>query len=167
MSRTRKDDDRRPGSAHRRRLAGLVAGLASLLMIQPALVATQSAVAAAGYWQPRVGESFYIQYSGTIDLGRPAQVYNLDWENTTAAQVQQLKSRGVRVVCYLSAGSSEDWRSDDGKFPSSVKGEPLDGWEGENWLDIRATGVLMPIMAARMDVCKQKGFESLSSLLCK
>ncbi len=115
----------------------------------------------SGRWQPKVGESFVIQYTGTVDLNRSAKVYNLDWETTTAAQVSQLHSRGVHVICYLSAGSSENWRSDYGKFPASVKGAGLDGWPGENWLDVRQTGTLMPIMAARMDVCKQKGFDAV------
>ncbi|MEA5153237.1 endo alpha-1,4 polygalactosaminidase [Raineyella sp.] len=128
-----------------------------------ATASTQGAVpvSTSGRWQPKAGESFVIQYTGTVDLNRPAKVYNLDWENTTAAQVQQLHSRGVHVICYLSAGSSENWRRDDAKFPASVKGEALDGWPGENWLDVRRTATLMPIMAARMDVCKQKGFDAI------
>lgn len=161
MSRIGNTGDRRSGSVRRRRLAALGVGLAGLLMVQPALIQAQSAGAAVGRWQPQVGETFYIQYTGTIDMTRPAQVYNLDWETTTAAQVRQLKSRGVHVVCYLSAGSSETWRSDNAKIPASVKGEPLDGWDGENWLDVRQTSVLVPIMAARMDVCKQKGFDAI------
>ncbi len=161
MGKVGNTDDTRSGRVRRKRLAALGVGLAGLLMVQPALVQAQSAGAAVGRWQPKVGETFYIQYTGTIDLTRPAQVYNLDWETTTAAQVRQLKSRGVRVVCYLSAGSSESWRSDNAKIPASVKGKPLDGWDGENWLDVRKTSVLMPIMAARMDVCKQKGFDAI------
>ena len=115
----------------------------------------------ADRWQPKVGESFAIQYTGTIDMSRNVKVYNLDWENTSAAQVQQLKARGVHVVCYLSAGSSEDWRSDHAGFPAGVKGQGLDGWPGEQWLDIRQTGTLLPIMAARMDVCREKGFDAI------
>lgn len=31
------------------------------------------------------------------------------------------------VLCF-SAGSYEDWRSDQASFPAVVKGNPLDGW---------------------------------------
>lgn len=131
----------------------------------PAASATPTASpkgsATAGRWQPKVGETFVVQYTGTIDLDRQAKVYDLDWETTSAAQVRQLKARGVHVVCYLSAGSAENWRSDNAKFPAGVKGQGLDGWPGENWLDVRQTGTLVPIMAPRMDVCKQKGFDAV------
>ena len=31
-------------------------------------------------------------------------------------------------ILYSSAGSFENWRPDQDKFPDSVKGKPLDGW---------------------------------------
>lgn len=142
----------------RKVLGGAAAAAVGALMLLPAATNAQ---AVPDRWDPEVGETFYIQYTGKIDLNRDAQVYNLDWENTSASQVKTLQNRGVHVVCYFSAGSSEDWRSDDDKFPASVKGQPLDGWDGENWLDIRQLDTLMPIMEARMDVCAQKGFDAV------
>ena len=142
--------------------------LRALLVVSAAAVgwllllpATPGAQAAPERWVPQVGETFYIQCTGKTDLNREAQVYNLDWETTSAAQVKQLHNRGVCVICYFRAGSSEDWRSDDSKFPASVKGNPLDGWDGEYWLDIRKLDTLTPIMKARMDVCRQKGFDAV------
>lgn len=44
---------------------------------------------------------------------------------------------GRKVICYFSAGSYENWRSDKGDFPSDVLGNNLEHWEGEKWLDIR------------------------------
>ena len=35
------------------------------------------------------------------------------------------------------------------------------GWQGEKWLDIRRIDLLGPIMRARMDLCKAKGFDGL------
>lgn len=110
---------------------------------------------------PKQGSSFQIQYTGTLDLSLPVDVYNLDWESTTAAQVKSLKARGVRVMCYINAGAYENWRSDRNQFPQAVLGSPLDGWDGENWLNINRTDVLVPIMAARMDVCAAKGFDAV------
>ena len=49
-----------------------------------------------------------------------ASVYIVDGEETPAATVAALHAAGRKVVCYLSAGSWEDWRSDAGAFPASV-----------------------------------------------
>jgi hypothetical protein len=46
---------------------------------------------------------------------------------------------GRKVICYFSAGSYENWRSDKNDFPSDVLGNKLEHWEGEKWLDIRDT----------------------------
>jgi hypothetical protein len=40
-----------------------------------------------------------------------------------------------------------------------VKGRG-NGWPGELWLDIRRLDVLMPIMEARLNLCRQKGFDT-------
>jgi hypothetical protein len=42
-----------------------------------------------------------------------------------------------------------------------VLGSALDGWPGERWLDVRRTDLLRPIMAARMDTCRSKGFDAV------
>ena len=37
----------------------------------------------------------------------------------------------------------------------------MDGWEDERWLDIRARGSLLQLMAARVDACADKGFDAV------
>jgi hypothetical protein len=106
--------------------------------------------------------SWQWQLSGTIDLSVAANVYDIDLEASSSA-VKALHAKGRKVVCYLSAGSFEDWRSDAGRFPAAVKGKALDGWPGERWLDVRQLGVLRPIMAARMDTCRAKGFDGVEA----
>lgn len=112
-------------------------------------------------WSPKVGATFHIQYTGKVDLTHPVDVYNLDWEQTTAEEVRFLAGRGVPAVCYVNAGAYEDFRPDRAKFPAAVLGTELAGWPGERWLDIRQLEVLLPIMAARMDVCQSKGFVAI------
>ncbi|WP_042458746.1 endo alpha-1,4 polygalactosaminidase [Neobacillus dielmonensis] len=90
-------------------------------------------------------------------------IYDFDGEDAAASDVKNLKDRGARTICYISAGSWEDWRSDASSFPSSVKGKKLDGWAGEKWLDIRQLSILLPIMGKRMDVCKAKGFDAVEA----
>ena len=38
---------------------------------------------------------------------------------------------------------------------------PLDGWPDERWLDIRRLDLLEPLIAARMDLCRAKGFDAV------
>lgn len=112
-------------------------------------------------WRPTAGTTWQVQYSGPTDTTVNAQVYDLDAVDTSATTVAALHAAGRHVVCYISAGSWEDWRPDAAAFPAAVLGSPLDGWAGERWLDVRQTSVLGPIMAARMDQCRAKGFDAV------
>jgi len=115
----------------------------------------------AGRWNPPSKVSWQWQLSGPLDLSVNAQVYDVDLFDTSAAQVGQLQSQGSKVICYLSAGSYEADRPDSNKYPAAVLGRTLDGWPGERWLDIRRLDVLLPIIAARMDLCAKKGFDAV------
>lgn len=113
-----------------------------------------------GYWRPKVGDTWYIQLQGSINMSKPVKIYDIDVFDNSTSTIQSLQSRGVKVVCYFSAGSYENWRPDASKFPSSVKG-PSNGWPGENILDIRRLDILGPIMKARMDLAVSKGCDGL------
>jgi hypothetical protein len=114
-------------------------------------------------WQPEQGTSWQYQLSGRLDLSVDAAVYDVDWEETTAAQVAQLHAAGRHVICYVNAGAFEDWRPDAGAYPEELLGKPLDGWPGERWLDIRRTDLLLPLLAARLDFCRAKGFDAVEA----
>jgi len=64
------------------------------------------------------------------------------------------------VICYLSAGSYENWRPDAASFPASVLGKS-NGWPGEKWLDVRRLDVLGPIMEHRLDLAVAKGCDGV------
>ncbi len=64
------------------------------------------------------------------------------------------------MICYIDAGTAEKFRPDYKEFPKSVLGRP-NGWPGERWLDIRQLSVLEPIMTARFQMCKEKGFDAV------
>jgi hypothetical protein len=113
--------------------------------------------------RPPARTSWQYQLSGTLDLSVDAAVFDIDWEDTSAAQVSELHARGRYVVCYVNAGAYEEWRSDAQNYPSAMLGAPLDGWPGERWLDIRNTAVLLPLIAARMDMCRAKGFDAVEA----
>ncbi len=112
-------------------------------------------------WRPVVGDTMQIQYTGTLDTSHTVRIYNLDAFDTSSAQVSALKAQGRRVVCYINAGAWEDWRPDADQFPPEVLGNEYEGWPGERWLDIRRIDLLGPILEARLDMCRAKGFDGV------
>ncbi len=100
------------------------------------------------------------QLSGEINTGYTVDVYDVDLFETSAATISSLQGMGKKVICYFSAGSSENWRSDFSKFETSDKGKALDGWPGELWLDVRSQNVLN-IMTARLDLAVEKGCDGV------
>ncbi|CAF1430610.1 unnamed protein product [Rotaria sordida] len=108
-------------------------------------------------WQPTPSTTWTWQLQGTINTGKNVAVYDIDLFDAPVNTINQLKAAGKKIICYFSAGSYEEWRSDANTFPASVKGKNLDGWPGERWLDIRQIQTLGPIMSARLDLAKQKG----------
>jgi hypothetical protein len=102
-----------------------------------------------------------MQFTGDLDLTVPADAYDVDLFDTAATTVADLHRRGRTVVCYINAGAWEDWRPDASAYPAAVKGRALDGWPGERWLDIRAIDTLRPILRARLDACRRKGFDGV------
>ncbi|CAN0070564.1 unnamed protein product, partial [Discosporangium mesarthrocarpum] len=69
-------------------------------------------------------------------------------------------------MCYISAGSYEDFRNDKYMFHNASKGEIVSFGEGdvfvdENWLDLRRLDLIAPIMLDRLDVMKAKGCDAV------
>lgn len=117
---------------------------------------------APSWWQPPPGTTWQWQLAGSIDTNVDAAVYDVDGVETTAAQVSALHTAGRKVICYVDAGGYEDYRPDARAFPSSVLGN-AESWPGQRWLDIRQVGILEPIMAARFDTCRRKGFDAVEA----
>lgn len=112
-------------------------------------------------WQPIPGTSWQIQFSGQIDISLDVQIYDLDLVDTPQSLIDRLHADGRKIICYFSAGSWEQWRSDASEFPDSVIGNDLDGWPGEKWLDIRRLDLLGTIMESRLDLAAQKGCDGV------
>ena len=116
----------------------------------------------SGWWKPAVGATWQWQLEGlSIDRSFDVDMYDIDVFDNDASTVAALHAQGREVVCYISAGSWEDWRPDADQFPASVLGKDYEGWSGEKWLDIRQISRLAPIMRARFDQCKAKGFDGI------
>ena len=96
-----------------------------------------------------------------VDQSLDVDMYDIDLFDNDQDAVAALQAQGRKVVCYVNAGGWEDWRPDAAQFPEEVLGANLDEWEGERWLDIRRMDLLVPIMEARLDLCKAKGFDGI------
>ena len=111
-------------------------------------------------WQPNVSDTWQWQLNGAVNTSYAADVYDIDLFDNSKQLIDELHNSGHKVVCYFSAGSFEDWRPDKGNFKQKELGNSLDGWEGENWLDIRSANV-RKIMQARLDLAVQKGCDGV------
>jgi len=133
---------------------------------QPAVVHEAGGQAAAespgDWWRPPVDASWQWQLTGVIDTSYDVDVYDIDLFDSPESVIADLGADGMRVVCYFSAGSSENWRNDFDQFSADVQGEALDGWEGERWLDIRASSVV-DIMIKRLDLAASKGCDGVEA----
>ena len=67
-----------------------------------------------------------------------------------------IQGQGAKVICYFSGGSYENWREDKDQFQDGDLGSGLEGWDGENWININSDNV-RKIMEGRLDMAKQKG----------
>jgi hypothetical protein len=95
-----------------------------------------------------------------VDTSVQVPVYDIDGFEDSAAVVRTLHAAGRKVICYVNVGAYESFRPDTKDFPSSVLGKG-NGWDGERWLDIRRLDVLRPLMGARFDMCRTKGFDAV------
>jgi hypothetical protein len=111
-------------------------------------------------YKPDNKTTWHWQLNGDINTNHNVELYDIDLFDTDEKIIKELKDSGKKVICYFSAGSFENWRDDKDKFPASVKGSSLDGWEGENWLDIRSSKV-KDIMSARIKLAKDKGCDGV------
>lgn len=114
------------------------------------------------WWHPSPGLTWQWHISEPpVDTSVDAQVFDVDLFDNDRAVIDTLHALGRKVICYISVGSWENWRPDKEQFPPEVLGFDYDGWPGERWLDVRQIDRLAPVMRARFDLCKAKGFDAL------
>ncbi|MDQ1071241.1 hypothetical protein QFZ32_006681 [Streptomyces canus] len=134
--------------------------LVTVILLVAGCSATPDPESGDSRWRPRPGVAWQWQLTGRVDTSVDVPVYDIDGFDQSEAVVSSLHRKGRKVICYLSTGAWEDWRPDADRFPESVIGRG-NGWEGERWLDIRATDALEPLMADRLDMCREKGFDAV------
>jgi len=123
---------------------------------------------AGAHWIPAADTTFYWDLSNAnsgVNNGVNVGAYDIDGWDNDASEVNALHAMGKKVVCYMDVGTYEPGRPDSSSFPAELKGNPVSGWPGEYWLDVRPAGpnyaTLQAIMLARFNVCKMKGFDAV------
>lgn len=133
------------------------------------------------WWKPTADQRISLHWvlGGPLNVNDPKQmglrdfngaalpepdVYDIDGEYNSAETVAYLHARGKKVICYFDAGVYETYRQDAHKFQElspQIWGNADEGWNDSFWLDIRRVDELEPIMKARMQECKDKGFDAI------
>ncbi len=111
-------------------------------------------------WTPAPGMAWQIQLAGEVDPSLPVAIYDVDLVDTPDATLAALRARGIRIICYCSAGTAEAYRSDLGGLPPEVLGKPLADWPDERWLDIRAPAV-RELARRRLDLAVTRGCDGV------
>ena len=117
-------------------------------------------VTEGNWYRPGVSTTWQWQLLEEVNTGYDVDVYDIDLFDSDASLIADLQAEGKKVICYFSAGSSEDWRSDFDRFEPDDIGKSLDGWEGECWLNICSTNV-HEIMLDRLDLAVEKGCDGV------
>jgi hypothetical protein len=104
--------------------------------------------------------SWQYQLQGRVDTTVRARFFSIDGDSP-ARVVTALHRRGAKVACYVNAGAWESFRADAAAFPRDVLGARYAGYPDERWLDIRRIEALAPILRARLDACRAKGFDGV------
>ncbi len=107
------------------------------------------------------GPAWDWQLSEPFDFARNVAIMDTDPDSVTAAQIAALNARGVMTICYVSVGTLENYRTDVGAFPALVVGKVYDDWPDERFLNIERRDILLPLMQARFQHCKDMGFTAI------
>jgi hypothetical protein len=101
----------------------------------------------------------------------PAVDYlDLDGFDASKKYVQEAGKNGIKTICYISAGTLEDWRPDRKAFEKlnrkqknagkpKIIGKRYPEWPDERWLNFKRYKVFLPLMIDRIERCATKGFD--------
>lgn len=127
---------------------------------EPAHVAPVTVFAREEWFKPEVHSTWQWQLNGKVNTLYEVDIYIIDLFDTPKELIDHLHGSGRKVICYLSAGSYEDWRPDASRYAPGELGKTLHGYANERWVDIRSSNVRQ-IVLARMDLAVSKGCDGV------
>ncbi|KAG4092348.1 glycoside hydrolase superfamily [Neocallimastix lanati (nom. inval.)] len=127
-----------------------------------ALVSLIFANGAKARWQPAPKTTWNYVLGHDVDIAHEtAKVVDIDVRKSVE-KIQKLHKAGIKVICYFSGGTLEDFRDDINEY-MKVKGlvkEVYDDWPDERWLDFRVEG-LKPLIKNRMKIAVSKNCDGI------
>jgi hypothetical protein len=119
------------------------------------------------FWQPAVKSTWQIALIHPLEINPSAksttpdvEIFDIDLFDNPKETFDTLHNIGKKAICYFSAGSYEPNRPDSKNFKPSDKGNELDGWPGERWLDLKSQNV-RKIMRKRIELAASKGCDAI------
>lgn len=112
------------------------------------------------WWQPTPGTSWQWQLSGELDLSLEVDAYDIDLFETGARQIADLHAEGRKVICYFDT-AYEPYRSDAPAL-EPYRGNAMEGWPGQYWLDIREQAVV-DVMFERLALAAEKQCDAVEA----
>jgi len=162
-------------------LKRLISSAAALSLASAAFSVPAAHAQNGDWWKPNADQRLHLHWvlGGPLNVNDPIQmglrafdgselpepdVYDIDGEFNPPETVAYLHAMGKKVICYFDAGVYETYRKDAPKFQElspQIWGNEDVGWPNSFWLDIRRIDELEPIMKARMQECKDDGFDAI------
>jgi hypothetical protein len=115
---------------------------------------------AGASYVPAADSAWQAQLSGAIDPELSVELFYLDPDSNEPGALARLKEQEKHYVCYLSAGTFEPWRADANEFPERVRGNALENYPEEQWLDVRDATVRQ-LMSDRVAALALEGCEGI------
>jgi hypothetical protein len=113
------------------------------------------------HWSPTTADTFQWDLEWPVPISSTATVYDVDYQDSTAAFVTALHRVRRHAICYIDVGSWESYRPDANEYPAKILGKIYPGYPDERYVDIRQIKILGPILERRFNLCKSKGFDGI------
>jgi hypothetical protein len=112
------------------------------------------------WYRPTADVRWQWQLDGPINTAYDVDLFDVDLFETPDDVIAALRGRGIRVLCYFSAGTHESGRPDATAIPPAAIGTQLEHWPNERWLDIRKAAVFA-VMVGRLDLARSRGCDGV------
>jgi hypothetical protein len=97
---------------------------------------------------------------GELDTTLDVEMYDIDLFSTSRAAIDTLHAQGRRVVCYFDT-AYEPYRPDESRL-RPYRGQVIDGWPDQTWLDIRKPEVVA-VMRDRIALAAERGCDGVEA----